>query len=241
MKAEEDATILGKVNDLSGYLESSRKSIPFMEDILAFVRDMVPVVEELKKSIALSSDKLPTASKQLDKVTSATEMASTEILNIVEGILARIDAMQTSPVEESLLREIDRCIAAVPAQERAPLAHAWNAFQEFVAERNTECTQGLTTIQDDCTSIMIALQVQDITAQQIAAVNRLMASVDEGFTRLMKHLADDAEAREGDRFKHRNLDIVFDPNAEYGDREARQHVADAVVEQTQEQQAKRKG
>ena len=52
-----------------------------------------------------------------------------------------------------------------------------------------EAVQELESIQADCTNIMIALQVQDITAQQIAAVNKLMQSVDEGLNRLLKHFS----------------------------------------------------
>jgi chemotaxis regulatin CheY-phosphate phosphatase CheZ len=87
----------------------------------------------------------------------------------------------------------------------------------------------LGSIQDDCTNIMIALQVQDITAQQIAAVNKLMQSVDQGLSRLMRHFTDVATERTDARYKTERLDIVFDSTAEYDGAAERQRVADAVV------------
>jgi chemotaxis regulatin CheY-phosphate phosphatase CheZ len=87
----------------------------------------------------------------------------------------------------------------------------------------------LESIQGDCTNIMIALQVQDITAQQIAAVNRLMQSVDEGLSKLMRHFTDVGTERADAGYRSERLDIVFDSTAEYGGAAERQRVADAVV------------
>jgi chemotaxis regulatin CheY-phosphate phosphatase CheZ len=91
--------------------------------------------------------------------------------------------------------------------------------------------QELESIQADCTNIMIALQVQDITAQQIAAVNKLMQSVDEGLNRLLKHFSKSTSEPQVSRYKHRRLDIVFDSSAEFDATGERQRAADAVVEE----------
>ena len=96
---------------------------------ITFVRDIVPMMEDLRSSVEATAEKLPKASSQLDKVSTATEMATTEILNIVEGMMAKVDRIRS--------------------------------------ETDGDHTR-LESIQDDCTNIMIALQVQDITAQQIA-------------------------------------------------------------------------
>lgn len=88
----------------------------------------------------------------------------------------------------------------------------------------------LESIQGDCTNIMIALQVQDITAQQIAAVNKLMQSVDEGLTRLLRHFTDVATESGGEKYQAEHLNIVFDSSAEYAGGAERQRMADAVVE-----------
>jgi chemotaxis regulatin CheY-phosphate phosphatase CheZ len=88
----------------------------------------------------------------------------------------------------------------------------------------------LESIQEDCTNIMIALQVQDITAQQIAAVNKLMQSVDEGLNRLLRHFTGVATEHQQERYLTERLDIVFDSTAEYTGGAARQRMADAVVE-----------
>ena len=98
----------------------------------------------------------------------------------------------------------------------------------------------LESIQGDCTNIMIALQVQDITAQQIAAVNKLMQSVDEGLTRLLRHFTDVATESEGVKYQAEHLNIVFDSSAEYAGGAERQRMADAVVESVRRRAARPK-
>jgi len=117
--------LLRNVEELKTMLVFTQRTIPFLEDVIAFVRDIVPMVEELKSSVVSSTEKLPRASSQLDKVSVATEMATTEILNIVEGMMARLDRIR----------------------------------------KDTGGHPDLESIRTDCTNIMIALQVQDITAQ----------------------------------------------------------------------------
>ena len=68
-------------------------------------------------------------------------------------------------------------------------------------------------------------------AQQIAAVNKLMQSVDEGLNRLLKHFSKSSSEPQTSRYKHRRLDIVFDSSAEFDASGERQRAADAVMEE----------
>jgi chemotaxis regulatin CheY-phosphate phosphatase CheZ len=190
MNSDDLKLLLCKVEELKALLVFTERTIPFLEDVITFVRDIVPMMEDLRSSVEATAEKLPKASIQLDKVSTATEMATTEILNIVEGMMAKVEQIRS--------------------------------------ETGGDHTR-LASLQDDCTNIMIALQVQDITAQQIAAVNKLMQSVDEGLGRLMRHFTDVATERGDATYRTERLDIVFDSTAEYGGVAERQRVADAVV------------
>lgn len=239
MKPEDLNIIVRKVEELRALMVFTQRTIPFLEDVFAFVKDIVPLLEVLKTSVETTSDKLPRASKQLDKVTTATEMASTEILNIVEGMFGTVDRMRAelerrTAAAASLRKGVER-LSALAAGSRAT-AGVEAVHAEVLASLDAlappaEAAAQLDSIQAECTNIMIALQVQDITAQQIAAVNKLMQSVDEGLNRLLKHFSKSTAEHDETRYRHRRLDIVFDVSAEYDGSGDRQRAADAVMEE----------
>jgi chemotaxis regulatin CheY-phosphate phosphatase CheZ len=245
MKPEDMNIIVRKVEELRALMVFTQRTLPFLEDVFAFVKDIVPLLDVLKSSVETTSEKLPRASKQLDKITTATELASTEIMNIVEGMYPKVDRMHAeqeartvavAALKEKMVR-LCALAAGTPDADEARLlcADATLVLDGFVP--NPDAVRELESIQTDCTNIMIALQVQDITAQQIATVNKLMQSVDEGLNKLMKHFSKSTAEHDESRFKHRRLDIVFDSSAEYDDSGDRQRAADAVMEEARNKAA----
>jgi chemotaxis regulatin CheY-phosphate phosphatase CheZ len=239
MKPEELNIIVRKVEELRALMVFTQRTIPFLEDVFAFVKDIVPLLDVLKSSVETTSEKLPHASKQLDKITTATELASTEIMNIVDAMYPKVDRMraeqekrraEAAVIQASIKRLCELAANGPDAKEAHTICEGLAA--QFAAITPTdEAVQEVESIQSDCTNIMIALQVQDITAQQIAAVNKLMQSVDEGLTRLLKHFSKSSNDPQPSRFKHRRLDIVFDSSAEFDASGERQRAADAVMEE----------
>jgi chemotaxis regulatin CheY-phosphate phosphatase CheZ len=243
MQREELDTLQKKVDELRAVLLFGKRALPFLEDIFAFVQDIIPVVEELKLSVDATSEKLPRASKQLDKVTHATELASTEILNTLEAMFGKLEGLMTRhheqqgrdklvtgsiPIVSAALDALDT--GSFSPEQVTRLREAWQHHTASLwcpQDAFPETIQGL---QNDCTNIMIALQVQDITAQQIAGVNRLMQSVDEGLNRLMKHFSRVPANADPTRYNHAHLDIQFDDGAEFVGVEERQKAADELVE-----------
>jgi|WetSurMetagenome_2_1015567.scaffolds.fasta_scaffold62894_4 chemotaxis regulatin CheY-phosphate phosphatase CheZ len=196
--------LLKHIEELKALFIFSKRTVPFIEDIIYFIQEIVPVLQELASSIEVTSEKLPKASKQLSKVTHATEMASTEILNILEHSFVKIQHLQ---------EEVQRDGTMMPG----------------LSEKMNSTLEGIKT---DNMNIMMALQVQDITSQQIASVNRLMQAVDEGLARLMKHFSDVTVGAKDDKYTQPNLDIPFDEYAEYDVSHRRQEIADEVIAQT---------
>lgn len=246
MKREELDTLQKKVDELRAVLLFGRRALPFLEDIFDFVQQIIPVVEELKQSVDATSEKLPRASRQLDKVTHATELASTEILNTLEAMFGKLEGMsaryreqqlRASRVAETIQRvnsEVDGFEAhGVSIERLGALRDAWRNHCASLWSPEDGFPETLQGLQSDCTNIMIALQVQDITAQQIAAVNRLMQSVDEGLNKLMKHFSEVPSNTNLNNYNHAHLDIQFDVAAEYVGVEDRQKAADALIESAQ--------
>ncbi len=246
MKHEDLESILEKMGELKALFLLGQRTVQILQDLFAFIQQIVPIAEELKAAAEATSGKLPKASQHLEKVTHATEVASIEILDIVEGVLAKLEGMQrdlkhTRVVAEGLQQTAQRVETFLQTMTDEPWNHQnieqlkallqehFQVLQTHIAEDNFQsCVDG---IQDDCTNIMMALQVQDITAQQIAAVNHLMQSVDENLTRLLRHFNEVEVHADALRYRHPHLDIPFDDSAEYFGTEERQNLADSFLEE----------
>ncbi|HTX99604.1 MAG TPA: hypothetical protein VMG09_06260 [Bacteroidota bacterium] len=241
MRTEDLKEVFAKADETLRTLDALPQSEQFFRDILEFVRDIVPVIAELQISIEQTSEKLPTASRQLDNVTAANESASTQILDIVERMIRQIEVIQ------EWFRAFSRETGgAVPAMNdlvgRIRKNHADDPDSARLSALWEQCTRALGTeqmlaahvatlegVKADCTSIMIALQVQDITAQQIAAVNKMMQSVDHGLNALLLHIRGEECGGAGTGYAHHHVDIVFDPAATYDTSTGRQQAADEIV------------
>ena len=247
MKHEELVALQNKVEELQAVLLFGKRALPFLEDTFTFVKNIIPVVEAMKASVDATSDKLPRASKQLDTVTHATEMASTEILDTLETMFGKLEGMmarhseqqrQTAHLVETL-NAIDTAFdelstGTVDQEYVRRLRDMWSKHRLFLQTLGNGYPETLQGLQNDCTSIMMALQVQDITAQQIAAVNRMMQSVDEGLNRLMKHFAEVPADHDPQKYSHAHLAVQFDVAADYFGSADRQRTADALIADVQQ-------
>jgi len=243
MKQEELMTLRNKVDELQAVLLFGKRALPFLEDTFAFVKNIIPVVEAMKASVDATSDKLPRASKQLDTVTHATEMASTEILNTLETMFGKLERMMARYQEYQtraaglapVLHVIDSALDPAGPDDVRPEAlrrmkGVWKEHCMFLQTFWAGFPESLQGLQADCTSIMMSLQVQDITAQQIAAVNKMMQSVDEGLNRLMRHFADVPADHDPQKYNHAHLALQFDVDADFFGSADRQRAADALIE-----------
>ncbi len=235
--------ILDKINELRALFIFGQRVIPFLEELFYFVHDIVPVLEEINASIYESASKMPRASSQLSKVTQATELATTEILDNLDGVISRLNTIdshfQTATADLNAIDRLDKdMFEAVKSSldgSHQETLRAISALQEqkgshlkAVKLNATGLEQSLKEIREKSNDIMISLQVQDITSQQIASVNHLIGSVQERLSNLI------------DRFKISGEELIseiertghhtFDPNASYDRSGERQKAADEVVD-----------
>ena len=234
--------ILDKINELRALFIFGQRVIPFLEELFYFVNDIVPVLEDINLSIYESANKMPRASSQLNKVTQATEIATTEILDNLDGVLSKLNAMgshfQTAMGDLTALGRLED-------DEFELLKKSLNENQKELLDKIIEShnrksdhlkalranagglEQSLQDIRTRSNDIMISLQVQDITSQQIASVNHLIESVQDRLGNLI------------DRFKLSGADLVseiekaehhtFDPLASYDRSGESQKAADEIV------------
>ncbi len=234
--------ILDKIDELQALFIFGQRVIPFLEELFHFVHDIVPAMEDINLSIRESASKMPHVSSQLNKVNKATELAANEILDNLDRVLSRLNAIETHfQVTRRYLAAMDaidiKTVEAVGAatngsnealdHEIVSLHEQKRSYLNSVRSNMEKLNRNLKDIRTKSNDIMISLQVQDITSQQIAYVNHLIESVQERLSMLL------------DRFEVSGVGLLteiekvenhsFDPHATYDHSSSRQKTADDII------------
>ncbi|MBI5464519.1 MAG: hypothetical protein HY966_06165 [Ignavibacteriales bacterium] len=213
-EAKQDQTILRRLEELRDVIQTSRKVLPLFDNFLQFVKEIVPMIEGLNHSLDESASKLPKASTELHNVSKATETATIAILDTLDAMGRSLD--EGTKLAENLQQRRTNG-AAVEEQEHGQWSQLQNTFH---------------TLSDQVGSITITLQVQDITSQQLAAVNHLVKSVYERLSWLMNQFEVTDLRSLHEEVKMFELPQAFDPNASWEDHGTRQSLADDLVRKT---------
>lgn len=234
MKDFDLSGLLRKTEELRALFVLGQRVIPFLEELFSFVGDIQPLLEEINRSIKENISKMPNLSQQLSKVTEATELATTEILDIIDGILYKLDIISNNlnslekaknifqtyveitdiAVAENLTS--DEKIAEISDLVQKPLKITSFDFNNLI----NGTFDFVEKIRSDSTSIMLALQVQDITSQQIAAVNHLLNTVQDRLNHLINRFQTSDVGKivnktfgDVQNISKLHRDIAFDPDA----------------------------
>ncbi len=237
-------SLLNKLEEVRAVFVLSRRSMPFLEEFFGFVQDVAPLIEEIDKAIRQSSGEMPQAKSQLESVSQATELATTEILDLVDAVLAdlcgieqRIEraAAQAAALEAADERLMALLRDALGPDEAALLSDAEAIYEEKQALRaehaaadDVDESDALAAVRQKMNRIMLSLQVQDITSQQIAGVNHLIESVRTRLTDLTRRFtaggAPPVAARPA-----ASEPLTFDADARYDHAPDRQQMADDLI------------
>ncbi|MCF7802893.1 MAG: protein phosphatase CheZ [Candidatus Marinimicrobia bacterium] len=183
-----------------------------MQDFIQLVKSVNSMIEKFKSiraPIVESSNSMPVATQQLDKVTAETEKATHQMLDLVEGITDRgADSIQRA---KSVKKELDGNFDAAKEDLDRIVANAEQS-------------------QEDGFLIMDALQFQDITAQQINHANSILEEIEKKLLSLLELT--------GETFQmNSRISRHFDPEATTEGGEARQKHVDELIK-SQEQARK---
>lgn len=262
MKQKDISLLLQKADELRALFVLGQRVIPFLEEIFIFVSEIQPLLDEINASIQENLKKMPSASKQLSKVTEATEMAITEVMDIVDGIQYKVEIIKKNynRIIEIVQKKRENPIALLEALYKAiengedlkqhlpALATIITTMKKIpnaeIDKISYETEELISSITNDSNSIMISLQVQDITAQQIAAVNNLLETIQGKLTKILHHFNESEiselmhkEPSPDDKMQVSQLHrkIAFDPEAveAMANKEFRQQQVDEVIEQVE--------
>jgi chromosome segregation ATPase len=229
-----------QVDEIKALFVLAERVLPFMEELFVFIDETSPLLEDINNAIKDNLSKMPNASKQLSKVTQATELASTEIMDTVDrvnnGLYDIINQLEEFKKHQTLLLSnpihLLETIASGIEQKKDLNMYVKEIYQ-FIERSNlvtntehtkiiTELIDNVRNISDDANTIINSLQVQDITAQQLAAVNHLLENVQTRLGSIMEYLNDPEDKTSRNKLKAAENDtkitslhrsIAFDPDA----------------------------
>ena len=206
--------------------ETEQRSVRTLVQLL---REIVPLLENVKISIHESSAKIPKATQQLDKVTEATENATVEILNVVETITENIDRSEKMLADvqkdkEHLVQELEHIQKKIGGDYTASLSIDCTD----IGQKVNNVLNLLQKTKEDSMNITMALQVQDITSQQLAGVAHIIDSVEQQLVHVLERFENGDTAREPLVTEPAK---AFDIDAQFTKSPIRQNVADEIVNQ----------
>lgn len=224
-----------KLDELKNLFSVGERIVPGIQKLVDFINEMRPVLSHINESIEESNAKIPKASDHIVDVTSATEHATTEILNLIDTIALNISelnnilngVLEQETENKALLAELNEILS----DNLKGTAIVEKLLSNFaVSKLKDRIVNILDQITADSSSITIALQVQDITSQQLAAVNHLIISVQKRLTSLMFDLSDD-EIEKVNKTESIvvPIDTNFDMNASFLNQKTSQDEIDKLI------------
>ena len=235
---------LGKIDELRAVFILGQRAVPFLEDLFGFLQEIMPLMEEIDHSLRESTQSMPHATSQLQSVSEATELATTEVLDLIDAAFMAIGRTQAQTGEhldnvEALRRTDARLIRLLRDElrekdpvllERVEFLHKEKLkLRRRLDERLREQNDALKEIRNMLNRIMISQQVQDITTQQLASVNHLIESIRDKMSQLVQRLSHDGLSGDLAAPLTAPKRSTFDPHARYDTSGNRQVTADEVV------------
>jgi len=231
---------MGKKKQI-GAAPARREAWPTRDSLNNFIKvvsGVIPLLDSIRHSLEESTGSIPKASQQLDNVTKATESATVEILDLLERMSGRVqtlgDAMtalrSASEAGAARLEKLDGMITSLAAT-RPDILECWKEHRAapggatLPADLEAQCA----AISADAMSIGMALQVQDITTQQIAGVSHMIESVRMRLGEVLQSIVDGEKVPESAR-EEVPADGHFNAEAEFSRSPDRQVSADEIVE-----------
>ena len=184
------------------------------ESVITALQKVITLLDRIKNAIEESSSKIPNASVQLNTVTQATELATVEILDVLDVMGTKIHILENG------MKEFDQA-----------------GLSEKQLLMMTGIKQTLAELKENTSNITVALQVQDITAQKIGAANHLIESVRKELLNELNYF-ETARQKTDDARRKVEVEIdgpkAFDVNASYMKTPEHQSKIDEVINAWQE-------
>ncbi|HKK21156.1 MAG TPA: protein phosphatase CheZ [candidate division Zixibacteria bacterium] len=176
-------------------------------ELSASISEIVDGYKRLRNPLLESQQNVPIATRQLDKISEQTEAATQQMLDLVEQITQREQAVIEG------LAVIKNKAATGKNDEIAPIV------DDLTEKANTSC--------NDAYTIMDALQFQDITSQQISHAMSLLEELESKLSIILTDLHGPKPEEAPTKRKKR----AFDPHADMYEKKTEQSDIDNLFSQ----------
>ncbi|MBI5807071.1 MAG: protein phosphatase CheZ [Ignavibacteriales bacterium] len=233
--------IFQKLGDLKSFFIFGQNLMPTLQKILDFMKDTVPLLETVNRSISESTNRLPKAAIQIDSVTNATEVATTEILDVVDGVTNDLNTIQSKLnfLKEKLFSQkisLEKLAAKYPNDPDVEELMKNGINPEMINEDFVSVIILASKIQEGMMNITLSLQVQDITSQQLSSVNHLVQSIQNKMASLLMDLSHKEVQTLDYQFPK---ELTFNANARYDKNNNSQELVDSLVLENQSRKSQK--
>ena len=99
---DEFGNIVGTISQIREFFKMGDEITPFLTELFAFLKDLMPLMTEVNQSLHLSTDKLPAASTSISKATTTTEAATFQVMDKLEDITGKLTRLMDKQGDQEM-------------------------------------------------------------------------------------------------------------------------------------------
>jgi len=172
-----------------------------------FVNSVVEKFKTLQKPLSESREKVPKATRHIDKISEQTEAAAQRMLDKIEQMTMREERVKSRAAE------------ARKALEAGNSEDATAIMSEIASMSDQSCS--------DLYDLLDALQFQDITSQQMDYAATMLEDIEEKLHEIIEVMHGDVSSGDSAPVKS-DRQRVFDPHADFVEKKTEQDEIDSL-------------
>lgn len=181
--------LINDISEVQALFVLGGKIIPVLQDLFVFLQDILPLLQEMHESILASYEKMPQMSKQLDTITTETEIATTQILDLIDTI--------TEQGEE---------VGNVVNTQKEGISESEKIFKLFAKDMNKILNINKKLLSN---SSLPSDEVQTLKKQSVATIINIKQHLSNGYSTISKTLKDVDQLLETNEEMQNNIFLIM--------------------------------
>lgn len=157
-------TVLKSLMNLESLFEFGGEISPFLEELFAFLSDLMPILAKAQFSLRDSTKHMPDASDNIASAETLSEDATNTIMDNLEGITADLEALNSSNLDAATQAKLDTLGDKITEIQMAL------QFQDITAQHLRQASQIVAAIQSRMSKLFEALQAIGEKNEMIKAI-----------------------------------------------------------------------
>lgn len=157
-------TVLKSLMNLESLFEFGGEISPFLEELFAFLSDLMPILAKAQFSLRDSTKHMPDASDNIASAETLSEDATNTIMDNLEGITADLEALNSSNLDAATQAKLDTLGDKITEIQMAL------QFQDITAQHLRQASQIVAAIQMRMSKLFEALQAIGEKNEMIKAI-----------------------------------------------------------------------